>query len=246
MKKQLTLALAVAALAAAPLWAVEHAHWGYTGEAGPQHWAQLDPAYATCGKGRHQSPVNLRGFADGHLKPIRFQYAAGGHEVINNGHTVQVNYTIGSDIRVAGQRYELRQFHFHSPSENHIEGKSYPLEADFLHSDGKGHLAVVAVMFKLGAENRALDEVWNVLPMHSGEAHLMHRTVLAADLLPRDKSYYRYEGSLTMPPCSEGVSWLVMKQPLEFSQAQLDTFHRAIGGSDNRPLQALNGRRVLE
>ena len=245
MKKQLSMALAAACLAA-PLWAADHAHWGYSGHDGPQHWGQLDPAYSSCASGRQQSPVNLHGFADGKLPPIRFQYGAGGHELFNNGHTVQVNYTVGSDITLDGHRYDLKQFHFHSPSENRIDGKSYPLEAHFVHADAQGHLAVVAVMFQLGEENKALDEAWNVLPMHSGDHHVMHKTVLAGDLLPRDKSYYRYDGSLTTPPCSEGVVWLVMKTPLQVSQAQLDKFSQAVHGPNNRPLQALNGRVVLQ
>jgi carbonic anhydrase len=245
MKKPQLLAL-VAALVAAPVaWAIKPAHWSYSGSESPRYWGQLDPSYATCDSGQHQSPIDLRDFTNGDLKPIRFKYGAGGHMVLNDGRSIQVNYTLGSEIIVDGYRYELKQYSFHSPGEHYINGRAYPLEVQFFHVDGKGRVVAVSVMFELGKENKALDEIWDVVPRHSGDRFLFHSTVLASDLLPRDKSYYRYEGSLNTPPCTEGVTWLVMKQPLEVSEAQLEKFRKIIPDPNNRPLQTLNGRKVL-
>ena len=200
------------------------AHWGYKGDMGPDRWTSLKPEFSACA-GKNQSPIDVSGTIDAKLKPVRFSYKAGGHEVVNNGHTIQVNIEDGSSIVVDGIQFNLKQFHFHSPSENHISGKSYPLEAHLVHADKDGNLAVVAVVFNEGKANA---------------------TVAAAGLLPKSHDYYRYNGSLTTPPCSEGVRWIVMKKPMTVSKDQLDAFQTTLGFANNRPIQPANARPVLE
>ncbi|HDZ8965923.1 TPA: carbonic anhydrase [Aeromonas dhakensis] len=233
-----TLLLCPAAFAAAP-------HWEYSGEAGPAKWASLTPEFGQCA-GRNQSPVNLSGLVNAELAPLQFHYLAGGHSVTNNGHTVQVDYAPGSTLELDGMHFTLKQFHFHAPSENLIEGKSYPLEGHLVHANDKGELAVVAVMFEPGKANGALSQVWQSLPAKAGEQHALKEPVSAEPLLPAKRDYYRFSGSLTTPPCSEGVRWLVMKQPVQVSQAQIDAFKAVMPHPNNRPVQPLHGRLVLQ
>ncbi|MBF8450563.1 carbonic anhydrase [Aeromonas dhakensis] len=233
-----TLLLCPAAFAATP-------HWEYSGEAGPAKWASLTPEFGQCA-GRNQSPVNLSGLVKAELAPLQFHYLAGGHSVTNNGHTVQVDYAPGSSLELDGMHFELKQFHFHAPSENLIEGKPYPLEGHLVHANDQGELAVVAVMFEPGKANGALSQVWQSLPAKAGEQHELKQPVSAEPLLPAKRDYYRFSGSLTTPPCSEGVRWLVMKQPVQVSEAQIDTFKAVMHHPNNRPVQPLHGRLVLQ
>lgn len=221
------------------------AAWGYSGSGAPEHWAQLSHDNFAC-SGSNQSPINLTGFIKSQLTPIVFDYQAGGDEIINNGHTVQVNYQPGSSIEVDGQRFKLLQFHFHAPSENHINGQSHPLEAHFVHADTNAHLAVVAVMFSEGVINQELQKAWAELPKHKGDKRGLAATLSATKLLPKSKSYYRFNGSLTTPPCSEGVRWLVMKQIVSASSSQIAAFAAVLHEPNNRPIQALNARMVLK
>lgn len=223
--------------------------WGYSGKDGPEKWAQLSPDYATCGSGRNQSPVDLNRVVDAPLEPIQFHYDTVAEEVVNNGHTVQVNVRPGSYIVVNGKRFELKQFHFHAPSENRIEGRTFPMEGHWVHADHDGNLAVVAVMFTGDGNGAKLRDIWRALPMQTGET----TTLSAANLpglstfIPEHKDYYRFNGSLTTPPCSEGVVWLVMKEPVPASSEQLSKFRQALGGHDNnRPVQPLNARLIVE
>lgn len=220
-------------------------HWEYSGEAGPAKWASLTPEYGQCA-GSNQSPVNLSGLVKADLAPLQFHYQAGGNTLVNNGHTVQVNYAPGSTLELDGMHFELKQFHFHAPSENLIEGRSYPLEGHLVHANDKGELAVVAVMFEPGQANGALSQAWQVLPAKAGELHAFKEPISAEQLLPAQHDYYRFSGSLTTPPCSEGVRWLVMKEPVQASQAQIDAFKAVMHHPNNRPVQPLNGRLVLE
>ncbi|WP_324039692.1 carbonic anhydrase [Aeromonas dhakensis] len=241
MKKSLlaaTLLLCPAAFAATP-------HWEYSGEAGPAKWASLTPEFGQCA-GSNQSPVNLSGLVKAELAPLQFHYLAGGRSVTNNGHTVQVDYAPGSRLELDGMHFELKQFHFHAPSENLIEGKSYPLEGHLVHANDQGELAVVAVMFEPGKANGALSQVRQSLPAKAGEHHQLKEPVSAEPLLPAKRDYYRFSGSLTTPPCSEGVRWLVMKQPVQVSQAQIDAFKAVMHHPNNRPVQPLHGRLVLQ
>ncbi|MBK1723445.1 carbonic anhydrase [Thiocystis violacea] len=239
----LTLSLAAAGTAIA---ADHSAHWGYTGETGPEHWGDLDSHFELCKNGKNQSPVDLAHIVDSQLPPIGFHYSSGGVDEINNGHSVQIDYDAGSTISLDGHDYELKQFHFHTPSENHINGKEYPMEAHLVHADADGNLAVIAVMFEEGPANAALAQPWSVIPGHAGEhAHLATKAS-AEGLLPADRDYYRFNGSLTTPPCSEGVVWLVLKQPVTASAEQISTFSKVMGHPNNRPIQRLNARLVID
>jgi len=220
-------------------------HWAYQGEGGPANWGKLMPDYAMCGSGLNQSPINLSGFVEADLPPLTFNYSGMAVEILNNGHTVQANYHPGSNLVVDGRIFHLKQFHFHAPSENLLNGKSYPLEAHFVHADDNGNLAVVAVLFDHGDENRALAMLWDQLPQ-AGKSEVLAAQVKATDLLPEDRDYYRFNGSLTTPPCSQGVIWLVMKQTLPVSDAQVAKLTTLLGGPNNRPVQPLNARMVLQ
>ncbi len=220
-------------------------HWEYEGEGAPENWGDLDEKFFMCKDGRNQSPINLSGFTEAELPPIKFDYHLVSTEILNNGHTEQVNMGKGSNITVDGINFELKQFHFHTPSENNINGNSYPLEAHFVHASKDGQLAVVAVMLEEGKENAALNELWENIPTHTGEHHHIDAKHLDA-LLPTDRDYYRFNGSLTTPPCTEGVRWLVMKKSVTLSKDQVDTFATVMHHRNNRPLQPSNARMILK
>lgn len=220
-------------------------HWEYQGKAGPENWAKLTPEFGQCA-GSNQSPVDLSGLVEAKLAPLEFHYQASGQTVVNNGHTLQVGYAPGSTLQLDGIRFELKQFHFHAPSENLIEGKSYPLEVHLVHVSDKGEIAVVAVMFEAGKVNLALAEALSVLPTKVSEIQPFKAPLSAEQLLPESRDYYRFSGSLTTPPCSEGVRWLVMKKSVEISQSQIDAFKAVMHSPNNRPVQPLNGRVVLQ
>lgn len=220
------------------------AHWSYSGEDGPEAWAKLTPGNFACA-GKNQSPVDLKGSIRADLKPLKLDYAAGGSEVLNNGHTLQVGYAPGSALWLDSVRFELKQLHFHAPSEHLIDGQSFPLEAHLVHADADGNLTVVAVMFNEGPENRALAPIWTRLPAQAGEKYSLPVPMAATTLLPTNRAYYRFSGSLTTPPCTEGVRWLVMKQPVSVSKEQLEAFSYVVRHPNNRPPQPLNGRAIL-
>jgi carbonic anhydrase len=222
-------------------------HWGYQGADGAENWGKLHPDFALCSAGKNQSPIDITNTLDADTPAITFNYSANGSEVIHNGHTIQVNFAAGSSITLRGNTYQLKQFHFHSPSENLIDGKSYPLEGHLVHSDDKGNLAVIGVMFNVGEANPVLSAVWAVMPEKAGGKNPLSAPVNAAGLLPSDQDYYRFNGSLTTPPCSEGVTWIVMKQAMTASQAQINQFIGAMGHSaNNRPVQPVNARPILK
>ena len=219
-------------------------HWDYSGEAGPENWAKLTPEFGAC-SGKNQTPIDIDGLVEADLAPLRLNYKAGTSEVVNTGYTVQVNYARGSQLALDGNEYELLQFHFHMPSENHIKGQSYPLEGHLVHTDEKGNLAVIALMFKEGEQNAALARLWDT-PPKAGETQPITAMTNVTELLPADLSYYRFSGSLTTPPCTEGVRWLVLKQPVVASNQQIEALKNAVGHANNRPLQPLNSRVVLQ
>lgn len=221
-------------------------HWDYVGAGSPDHWGDLDPNFDLCKRGKNQAPIDLKNFVDSQLPPIGFHYQPGGQDEINNGHTIQVNYDAGSTITIDGREYELKQFHFHTPSENHISGKEFPMEVHLVHADQAGNLAVIAVMMEAGPENRALAKTWPMMPYHPNTAVHLSNEVSAEELLPANRDYYRFSGSLTTPPCSEGVLWLVMKHPVTVSKAQIEKFAHVMGHPNNRPIQELNARLIVE
>ena len=219
--------------------------WSYAGQTGPQAWAKLHPDFATCASGKRQSPIDIRDGLALDLDAIRFDYRPGAFSVVDNGHTVQVNVAPGSSIEILGRRYQLQQFHFHRPSEERIGGRRYEMSAHFVHKDAEGRLAVVAVMLERGADHPLLQAVWSNLPLEQGEEQLAPRPLDPAQLLPADRRYYSYMGSLTTPPCSEGVLWLVMQQPVPVSAQQIDIFAR-LYPMNARPLQQAAGRLIKQ
>ncbi len=219
------------------------AHWGYEGDAAPEHWGGMKEEYALCGSGKMQSPVDIRDDQAGALSAIEFNYqAVSNPQVVNNGHTIQVNYAAGSYAVIHGKRYDLLQFHFHSPSEHTLYGKPADMVAHLVHKAADGELAVVAVLFNKSSENAVLKPVWEGMPHHEGKGTVM-ATINAADLLPADHSYFHYVGSLTTPPCSEGVKWQVLKNPVSVSADQVAAF-TGIFPHSVRPVQPLNTRSV--
>ncbi len=221
-------------------------HWGYAGNAGPEHWGALKEEFSTCGVGTRQSPIDVSAGINvkSSLSTIKFNYQAVKGEVVNNGHTIQVNYPTGSSITTDGGTYNLLQFHFHTPSENIVAGKPYDMEMHLVHQNDKGELAVVAVFIKNGKHNQILQKAWDIMPGHPGEKAILGSNIAATDLLPTDKSYVHFNGSLTTPPCSEGVNWFVMSNPIEVSEKQITKFISVIG-KNARPVQAINHRFVV-
>ena len=232
--------------AAAPLLAAEEGHhWTYSGKTGPTHWAQMENENATCGIGKTQSPIDIRTkkAKPADLPAIAFDYKPGPLRVIDNGHTVQVNYPAGSSITVDGARYDLVQFHFHKPSEEKIDGKAHAMVAHLVHKGSDGALAVVAVLLDKGADNPTLHAIWSNLPKQKEKEVAAPATIDAAALLPADKGYYTFQGSLTTPPCSEGVRWFVLKTPMTLAANELTAFAK-LYPMNARPTQPLNGRAV--
>jgi carbonic anhydrase len=219
--------------------------WGYEGKTGPNRWAKLSKDFRLCGRGMTQSPIDISEISGTSAEPIAFDYNLTPVEIVHNGHTVQINYQPGSGITVGGKRYELLQFHFHSPSEHSVAGRQTAMEVHFVHQSADGELAVVGALIEVGEENMALREPWAIMPKKAGKPRLEERILInARDLLPRDKGYYRYMGSLTTPPCSEGVNWYLFTHPISASIEQVAKFAAAVD-ANNRPTQALNNRLVL-
>ncbi len=219
-------------------------HWGYEGHGGPENWGKLSPEYATCGTGKAQSPIDISG-QSGDTDAIKTFYNETPVNILNNGHTIQLNFAAGSRLQSAGQDYKLLQLHFHSSSEHTIDGKSYPLEMHLVHQSADGTLAVVGVMFEKGAENTELAKIWDNMPEKAGGVITSENTVDVNKLIPDMRTYTRYDGSLTTPPCSEGVKWHVLTTPLEMSEDQVGKFLSTVH-KNNRPVQPLNGRKLLE
>lgn len=219
--------------------------WGHHGAAGPQAWGSLEPGFALCANGRRQSPIDIQGGLSVDLEPVRFNYQASRFTVVDTGHTVQANVAPGQAIEVGGRRYELQQFHFHHPAEERIDGRAFEMSLHLVHRDEHGRLAVVALLLERGAPQPAVQQVWNNLPLEQQEEVAASTTLDLETLLPADRGYYTYMGSLTTPPCSEGVQWVVMRQPLTVSPEQIDLFAR-IYPMNARPLQSVGGRRILQ
>ena len=246
MIKTSMVALVIAFSLSTMSFATDKPHWSYSGQEGPAHWGELDKSFALCSTGKNQSPVNLTGMVEGELPELQLSYNAGGNEIWNNGHTIQVDYAPSSAMTVGERSFELKQFHFHSPSENTIEGKSYPMEAHFVHADEDGNLAVIAVLYEYGDNNTELEKAWAFMPEQSGAKHTLENAIDANNLLPLDQGYYRFNGSLTTPPCSEGVNWFVMKSFDTVSPEQVKKFTHAMHSANNRPVQPINARLIIK
>ena len=219
--------------------------WGYEAENGPDVWARLSPEYKLCSAGIHQSPIDLVNPTPTKLPAITFNYQPTLLNIRNTGNTIEVRYQEGSWIEIDETKYHLLQFHFHAPSEHTVVGNLYDMEMHLVHKSEDGTLAVIGVLIESGRINTAFAPFWHYLPSVSGESKQIKEIILnASDLLPRERGTYRYIGSLTTPPCSEDVKWLVLTTPIEMSHSQIAAF-KAILSGNNRPVQPLNDRELL-
>jgi carbonic anhydrase len=233
--------------AAHPAKAAAHgSHWTYVGTTGPGHWSEMDEKFHTCKLGQTQSPIDIRDpdVQKATLPPIEFDYKPSPLKIVDNGHTIQVNLAPGSAIAVGGKRYELLQFHFHKPSEERVNGKAYAMVAHLVHKGPDGALAVVGVLIERGARLPVTQAVFDNLPAKAGEEVTVPGVSIdPSALLPASKAYYTFAGSLTTPPCSEGVTWFVLKQPAQLSATQIAQFGRRYP-MNARPVQPRNGRPI--
>jgi len=252
MKKIITTALSLLFVSSTSLFAEvsnKAAHWSYSGTTGAEHWGDLSPHFSTCKTGKNQSPINIDNHVvEANLAPIQFKYnMLTADKIVNTGHSIQVNLWSGGSIRVDNQVFALKQFHFHTPSENTINGKHAPLEAHFVHLNKAGDIAVVAMLFEPGASDRTLATLVQSMPTESGQSNKLDSNALK-NMEGEFKStdYFRFNGSLTTPPCTEGVRWIVMRKPMSISDSQLLAFQNALKQPNNRPVQALNARIVTK
>lgn len=221
------------------------ARWGYSGGSAPENWSTLDPAFAACEKGLYQSPIDIQNAIKGQLPPLSLSVTAKKKALVHNGHTIQINVADGGKLRLDNQDFTLQQCHFHMPSENLIDGKRYPLEAHFVYRNSQNELAVVGVMFVEGTANAAIAYLLQNLPGQINVTAPLTAAFSLTSLLPKAKGYYRFSGSLTTPPCTEGVRWLILRQPVELSADQIKAFSAALGISNNRPVHPLHGRMIV-
>lgn len=239
-KKLLVAALSIVAAVSA---GAQTAQWGYEGKIGPERWAKLDAAYLSCTNGHQQSPLDIRGAKPTNLPPLEFHYIAGPITLVNDGHTITGKVERGSYFIVGGHRYDLVQFQFHHPSEEAVKGQLSDLEVQLLHRDAEGKMAIVSVRMKEGNPNVVVASLWPDLPKQAGKSTTTTALVGAAGLLPVDRGYWTYDGSLTTPPCTEGVRWFVFKQESEVSRSQLQVI-TAIYPRNSRPLQPPHDRKI--
>ena len=219
--------------------------WGYEAENGPELWEKLSPEYGLCGVGIHQSPIDIVNPTPTKLPVITFNYQSTALNIRNTGNTIEVVYPEGSWIEIDGTKYHLLQFHFHAPSEHTVSGNPYDMEMHLVHKSEDGTLAVIGVLIESGSINTAFVPLWHYLPSTAGESEqIQDITLNVLNLLPNPKHTYRYTGSLTTPPCSEGVKWFVLTTPVKMSQSQIAAF-KAILNGNNRPVQPLNDRELL-
>ena len=220
------------------------ADWGYDGDTGPEHWGELSPEYATCGIGVNQSPVDIVATIPAELERLVFDYRTDSIDIVNDGHTLQINAKPGSTLTIRGEVFQFEQLHFHSPSEHRIDGELFPLEAHLVHRNERGFLAVVAILFREGEWHAELERIGNAAPV-AGVSTPLDLDFGELRLYRNYDSYYRYSGSLTTPPCTEGVRWYILKTAETVSPEQAANFVRWIG-EDARGPQPLNARVVLE
>jgi carbonic anhydrase len=241
------ISAALLAVGSTGLGAEGHPHWSYKGPTGPANWGKLEEDYSSCRLGKDQSPIDIRDDVarKSDLPAIEFAYKPSTLKIIDNGHSIQINYEPGSFISVGGRSYELVQFHFHKPSEERLNGKRYDMVAHLVHRDAQGKLAVVGVLLTAGSANPLVRTLWSHLPKEKEKEAVVDAVKIdASDLLPTDKAYYTFAGSLTTPPCSEGVTWYVLKSPTSVSAQEIARFGKSYP-MNARPVQPLNGREVL-
>jgi carbonic anhydrase len=214
----------------------------------PEHWGKLKPEFATCASGQRQSPIHIEDSdtLKGPAEAIDFRYAPSKGTVTNTGTTVEVKVYGENSLTVRGSTYQLLQFHFRHPSEERINGQGYPMSVQFLHRNELGQLAILVVLLEPGEANPLIQKVWTHMPLDVNDSvRLPPDLIHVGEILPRDQRYYQYMGSLTTPPCTEGVLWLILKQPVSISREQLRLFGQ-LYTNNARPVQPLNGRPVRD
>lgn len=220
-------------------------HWGYTGENDPDHWAELSNEFVKCAEGQLQSPIDIQSYK-AHEAPavdLVFNYQPSPVDAVNNGHTVQANLEAENHLLLKQHKYVLKQIHFHQPAEHRLNGIIFPMEIHLVHADSSGKLAVVGLFVQEGPENEVLEELWEHLPAQTQEHYHPQKGLDLVHLLPEEQAVYHYRGSLTTPPCSEGVEWLIMQRPIAMSKEQIQRFMQLYHGN-NRPVQELHEREV--
>lgn len=239
---------ALAGLALCPLcrpaFAAEGAHWGYEGAGGPAKWGDLDVANKACAVGLQQSPIDVEATIKSQLPALKLNWGKSADTIVNNGHTIQLNFTEGSTLLLGGVKYKLLQVHFHRPSEHMIGGKNFPMEAHFVHRNDAGGLAVVGVLMAEGRPNAAFGKIIKSMPAAEGPAVKADASIDPHALLPHKLGYFRYPGSLTTPPCSEVVEWLLLTDPIQVSATDVAAFAK-LYPMNARPVQKDNRRFVL-
>jgi len=220
------------------------AHWSYEGSDGPANWGDLDAANRVCSTGLQQSPIDVRDIIRAQLAPLRVIWDKRADTIVNNGHTIQLNVGETSVLGYGSANYRLLQFHFHHPSEHLIAGKSFPMEVHFVHANAAGSLAVIGVLMAAGRANAAFNKIVSTMPEKEGPAIAADRAINPNGLLPGTRSYYRYSGSLTTPPCSETVDWLLLTDPIQVAEADIAGFAKLFP-MNARPVQKANRRFVL-
>lgn len=223
-------------------------HWGYEGENGPQNWGKLKPEFNVCAIGKRQSPINIEESStlQGPAEPLQFNYTASSGTVVNNGHTIQVDLAGDNSLTVRGSTYRLLQFHFHTPSEEQVNYRNSAMVAHLVHKNNEGQLAVVAVLLDPGVANALIGKVWTYMPLDANDRVRMPLGIIDMnELLPKDQRYFQFIGSLTTPPCTEGVLWMVMKQPTQLAREQIRMFQQLFP-NNARPVQPINGRPVRQ
>ncbi|MYM23312.1 carbonic anhydrase family protein [Duganella sp. FT135W] len=219
--------------------------WSYEGESGPANWASINPAWAKCGAGNRQSPIDIRDGMKVELEQIGFDYHPSSFNVTDNGKTVQVMVGGGNFLNIGNRMYELIQFHFHRPSEERINGKGYEMVVHMVHKDAEGHIAMLAVLLERGRPQPVIQNVWNNLPLEKFDTAAPSTVLDPLELLPARRDYFTFMGSMTTPPCQEGVLWIVMKEPVQASPQQMALFSR-LYPLNARPVQPSSGRIIKE
>jgi carbonic anhydrase len=225
--------------------AEEHAHWSYEGDSGPAKWGDLDAADKVCAVGGQQSPIDITATIKSKLPPLRIKWPKRAETIVNNGHTIQLNFAEGNTLAVGKNAYRLVQLHFHRPSEHLVGGKNFPMEAHFVHRADSGAYAVVGVLMTTGRPNAAFKRIVSTMPAEEGPAVKADPAIDPHALLPGQRDYYRYEGSLTTPPCSETVDWLLLTTPVHVGEADVARFAK-LYPMNARPAQKDNRRYVLQ
>lgn len=225
-------------------------HWSYSGETKPEKWGDLDPQYKMCTNGKEQSPIDIE-FSqvkhDSHLSKIKMDYQSTVFSLENNGHTIQANsHYSHNSITIDDVKYQFTQFHFHTPSEHQFNGKNLDMELHLVHKNAKGQIAVLGMLIKEGQENTRFSPIWDHLPQKETKDKIKIQDPLnLSEILPKDQKAFRYTGSLTTPPCTQNVKWVILEQPIEMSKEQIEKFVR-IFPDDHRPVKELNGRVIVE